>query len=1203
MKRFIPFLIVSVFWSCGVDELQDRIDGLDTRLAALEEQVASLNEEVSDLQALVSGKRFISGVSDNGDGSWTLTLVTAAGEQSEITVKDGEDGYSPQIGVKEDGGVMYWTLDGEFVLDGDGGRLPVSGNDGITPEFKIEDGYWYVSYGDGWQECGKAQADAGPALFKSVSLSEDGKLVYLTMQDDTVLTFEMYAQFGIEFDSADKFVESGASVSVPFTLTGADENAVVEALAEGGWAADVKLDKETLSGTIEITAPAETSTGKVIVLANDGGYKTLMRTLTFISGVLNVSTSSVEAPSSGGTVSVEVETDMDFEVSIPEAAADWISAVETRSEVRTETVTLQVAANSAGTPRQAEVALVSGGVTVETVIVFQMADYDPALFVLEAQARELTGSAASYSMKVYLPLYGDVDVTVDWGDGSSEEVKKTVSTAAALVQHTYTETGTYYITVNGSAGALKGTSINKNAAPAVTRILQWGRLGVTSLEDAFKNNTSITSVPSPEEGAFAAVTTADGMFDGCSSLKTVPGDLLASAAGLTDVGSIFNGCSSLESVPVELFASNPLITDASVLLTGCSSLTEIPEDLLSKQTEITSLASALKGCSSLKSIPENLFASQTKVANLSSLFTDCTSLESVPSGLFRNQASVTNIATMFKGCSSLVSVPEGFLDVFTKVTNINSLFSGCSSLAGLPAGIFRNLSAVTTASYLYEGCKELMEFPSIKTMASLKTVPGMWKDCSNITGVPADYFPESVSGGTSAAYMFQNCTSLKNVPEGLFDDFSSVTTISQMFQNCTSLESLPACIFDSMTKVRTAANVFNGCSAFTGESPYTEVNGQKIHLYERSAENGFTEVTSYKDCFTGCEKMADYAYIPIAWGGISDGTKGLPELEISMTPSSGAEYYMFDISIKGTDVKTCKYVLGETATVEARTEELGGYDKLCNRYGSSFADSVIDNINSDQGHSVSSSEIEAGTEYTLVVMAGNVHGTTIETVKASTAEVPAGEADYQRYIGTWTVTSASSEITGQPQTFTVEIEPYRVNESFRVSGWGITTMGDKDTAPFIMDYSGGDVSIRTYDYCGMVGMYYVYLKYRFRDNGAYYVWTTEDALATGSYGSDGTVTIDMGKFTNPADGVEHQVIGMDYFLYSGGKYYEAQDMFKEGYTMSDYSIGPYRLTRAGASASAAAAGRLKADSFVNIPVGTSHVSASAPRHGAAEVIK
>ena len=160
MKRFIPFLIVSVFWSCGVDELQDRIDGLDTRLAALEEQVASLNEEVSDLQALVSGKRFISGVSDNGDGSWTLTLVTAAGEQSEITVKDGEDGYSPQIGVKEDGGVMYWTLDGEFVLDGDGGRLPVSGNDGITPEFKIEDGYWYVSYGDGWQECGKAQADA-----------------------------------------------------------------------------------------------------------------------------------------------------------------------------------------------------------------------------------------------------------------------------------------------------------------------------------------------------------------------------------------------------------------------------------------------------------------------------------------------------------------------------------------------------------------------------------------------------------------------------------------------------------------------------------------------------------------------------------------------------------------------------------------------------------------------------------------------------------------------------------------------------------------------------------------------------------------------------------------------------------------------------------------------------------------------------------
>lgn len=73
-------------------------------------------------------------------------------------------------------------------------------------------------------------------------------------------------------------------------------------------------------GTIAVTAPGNSSTGKVIVLVSDGDAKTLMRTLTFVSGVLNVSTSSKEATAAGGPVTVEVETDLDYTVAIPEAA-------------------------------------------------------------------------------------------------------------------------------------------------------------------------------------------------------------------------------------------------------------------------------------------------------------------------------------------------------------------------------------------------------------------------------------------------------------------------------------------------------------------------------------------------------------------------------------------------------------------------------------------------------------------------------------------------------------------------------------------------------------------------------------------------------------------------------------------------------------------------------------------------------------------
>lgn len=1203
MKKFLLPLLLCLC-ACSVDEIQDRIDGLDERLTALEAQVEAMNTEISGLKSLIEGKQFISGIRTNEDGGFTLELVTDTGVQSEITVQDGADGHSPRIGVADYEGEMYWTLDGEFIEDGEGNYLPVSGKDGITPEFKIEDGMWYVSYGGEWQECGKAQEEAELSIFKSAVLSDDGRFAYITLQDDTVLTFEVYRQFGILFDSAEGYVEAGASVTVPFVLTGADENTVIETIASSGWTAEVEVDDSMESGSVIIAAPGESSTGKVIVLVNDGGYKTIMRTLTFISGTLNISTSSVEAPATGGVVSVEVETDMEYEVEIPEDAQSWISLVETRSGMRTETVSFQVSANGTGMLRQTEVRLVSSGTVVETILVYQIIDYDKDLLVFRVKAEEYTSSSASkYSNQVYLPLFGEVAVTVNWGDGSREEIQKKVSGATSLIYHEYAEPGTYYVTVGGRAEALKGTNVNKNIAPAITGVIQWGSLGVNSLMDTFKGNTSLTSVPQPEDGAFAAVTTADGMFDGCTSLVSVPENLFASATALTDAGSLFNGCSSLKSVPENLFASCPLVTDVASMFAGCGSLEEVPSGLLSRQTEVTSLANLFKGCSALKTVPEDLFANQSKVKNLGSLFTDCSSLESVPAGLFKNLDAVTAAGTMFKGCSALKTVPEGLFDAFGKVTNISSLFSGCSSLGNLPAGIFRNMSAVTSAGYLYEGCVGMTDFPPIKNMTSLKTVNAMWKDCATLASVPADYFPESVSTGTTTAYMFQNCTSLKTVPEGLFDDFSNVTIITQMFQNCTSLESLPVGIFDNMKKIKTAKNTFEGCSAFTGESPYTIVGDRKIHLYERSADNGFTEITGYDDCFTGCGKMADYTYIPISWGGISDGTTGVPVLELSMVPSEGEEYFRFDISIKGADVKSCRYVLGETETVQSRLEEMGDYEKLCNRYGTAFSSSVIGNINSPEGHTVSSSDnLEPATEYTLVVMAGNVHGNTVETCVAVTGDVPEGEAGYERYIGTWTVTSASSEITGKPQTFTVEIEPYRVNESFRVSGWGITGFGSRDIAPFLMDYSDGNVSVSTYGYYGMYNLYYVYLKYRFKkEDGLYYVWTTDEDLATGTFGDDGTVTIEMSGFTDPASGNTYQVSGMDYFLYSGGKFYEVENMFKPGYTVSDYSIGPYVLTKSGPEQTRARKAASASPAFVELE--TVSLPVIPVRQGASEVLR
>ena len=44
---------------------------------------------------------------------------------------NGKDGHTPVIGVRQDeDGVYYWTLNGEWLLDEEGNKIRVTGEDG-----------------------------------------------------------------------------------------------------------------------------------------------------------------------------------------------------------------------------------------------------------------------------------------------------------------------------------------------------------------------------------------------------------------------------------------------------------------------------------------------------------------------------------------------------------------------------------------------------------------------------------------------------------------------------------------------------------------------------------------------------------------------------------------------------------------------------------------------------------------------------------------------------------------------------------------------------------------------------------------------------------------------------------------------------------------------------------------------------------------
>ncbi len=189
-------------------ELRNKVDALEGRMDKLEELVKKANQQIADLQTLTAGLDeavFVTGINELSDGYEILFS-----NDKTITVRNGEAGTSPVIGVKQDtDDVYYWTLNGEWLLDENGGKIRVTGengqdgvdgddgNDGITPQLKIEDGFWYVSTDEGatWTLLDKAEGESGDSFFKSVTY--DDFFVYFTLADGTTFSFSRGAN-GVE---------------------------------------------------------------------------------------------------------------------------------------------------------------------------------------------------------------------------------------------------------------------------------------------------------------------------------------------------------------------------------------------------------------------------------------------------------------------------------------------------------------------------------------------------------------------------------------------------------------------------------------------------------------------------------------------------------------------------------------------------------------------------------------------------------------------------------------------------------------------------------------------------------------------------------------------------------------------------------------------------------------------------------------------
>lgn len=413
-------LLMPLFHSCYDDtQIWDAIDDHESRISYLEEQCEQININISSIQYLlktqVNGDYIISTKPylENGkDVGYIITFFRggpiviyhgkdglngengAPGEDG----KDGVNGTAPIIGVKMDAdGVYYWTINGEWLLGENGEKIKAVGTDGsdgldgapgedgqdgidgsapVVGVKKDSDGIYYWTINGEWLlgENGEKIKAVGidgvsgglgdaACYFSNVEETDEGYVLF-TLANGTqikVPTWELFHSqntFSIVFENTDFILGEVEEINIPFTLIGAIGPSEIDAIILSRYdeqSAKIEMSDDT-NGILHINTDWYNDFDILVIASNNG--RTTHKLITIRQGELYVY-DYAEVSGLGGTIEIPVTTNYDYEVVIPNEYASWIHYVdvETRTELRDESIVLSISQNTEDYDRYGEVEL------------------------------------------------------------------------------------------------------------------------------------------------------------------------------------------------------------------------------------------------------------------------------------------------------------------------------------------------------------------------------------------------------------------------------------------------------------------------------------------------------------------------------------------------------------------------------------------------------------------------------------------------------------------------------------------------------------------------------------------------------------------------------------------------------------------------------------------------------------------------------
>ena len=667
------FTMLATFVGCGQyddSELKSDINDLKSRMAALEKQCKNMNENLTSLQAIVDAIQKQDGivsVTDLPDGQGYSVKFVSGKVIYLYNGKNGTDGVTPKISVREDSdGIYYWTVDGDWLivdgkkvravgLDGKDGK---DGKDAVTPQLKIVDGFWYISYDNGkyWTKLGKATGENGKdgqdgndgdVFFKSVTV-EDGYAVFV-MNDSEQTTLRIPIA-GVSAVSSIKYVPESIDgvVKVRYSKIGGknvpvDIVIMFEVMPQGAVDYIVKNWKEVLTAKAIYASSTKASIGDFVT----------MNIKDVVGGEDNIIVVTINAKSLD---------DLFFSTDIPVAANLRLAVKMNGSEsISSDYLPLSP--------------LLSYDQIIEyTTVTGERMDYKN-FFRIQRNGSEisLTDSHVNDTWRILIESlpFEDNLFSCDFNNyypKNDNDKLKSLSFVTPIELE--------FLSFNGCRTLVKADLLNVNTK------------NVTDMSDMFIGCNGLTSL---DLSSFDTknVTNMRYMFSSCSSLVSL--DLSGfDTRNVTDMSGMFGGCNGLTSLDLSGFDTRN-VTSMYQMFCDCRGLTSL--DLSGFDTKnVISMIHMFADCSALASLDLSGFDTRN-VTSMYQMFCDCRGLTSLDLSGFDTK-NVTDMYGMFVGCSSLVSLDLSGFDT-KNVTGMVGMFAGCKSLISL------NLSGFDTREVMY----------------------------------------------------------------------------------------------------------------------------------------------------------------------------------------------------------------------------------------------------------------------------------------------------------------------------------------------------------------------------------------------------------------------------------------------------------------------------------------------------------------------